>query len=77
MICRTPQHLADFLGLYMVRVGGTWYGCRNRPQKESGMWNLIGAGIEVMFLWHDILWIGDDCDSLHEPMRRSEKNVGH
>ena len=74
MICRTPQHLADFLGLYMVRMAGTWYGCRNKPRYVAGLWNLVGAGVEVMFLWHDVLWIGEDKDSLHCPQKRGKDN---
>ena len=71
MRAMTPQRLADWLQLYMVRVGAVWYGCRNRPEwlPMLNAYDVRGAGIEVMVLWHDVLYIGDDKNSLMEPSK--------
>ena len=71
---RTPQELADILELFMVRNSGVWYGCRNEPKwsHRCKCWLIETAGVEVMFLWHDVLFLGEDVESLHRPMRERQ-----
>ena len=73
-----PQHLADLLQLYMVRVGGVWYGCRNKPEwmPQFGRYAVISAGVEAMFLWHDVLFVGSDRESLCTPCKGGEYDSG-
>lgn len=66
MICRSPQNLANFLGLYMVKCHGLWYGCRTKPEWCNGTWDLENL-IEATFRANNVLYIGEDKDSLFEP----------
>ena len=70
---RTPQSIANWLGLYMVRQNGVWYGCRCRPvyDPERGAWLVTESGIEAVFLWHDVLYMGSDRESLHAPEKEN------
>lgn len=66
---RTPQHLADFFQLYFFRVHKKWYGSRNRPQWTPLGYDFRGCGVEVIMTWYDVLFMGNDRESLHEPKR--------
>lgn len=62
-----PQELAEYFGLYFFRANGMWYGSRNKPEWTDEGYRYIDASIEVVLLPRDVLFIGEDKDSLHTP----------